>query len=143
VAVHHRDAGEAMRALLPPALRRGLVLLDPPYEAPGEHATLVANLVAGHARFPTGIFAAWYPIKHLTPVRALHQSLQATGLRDILAAELTLREPSDPARLNGCGLIVINPPYGFAEAAAPILQALREGLSDEGGSSAVLTLVHE
>jgi 23S rRNA (adenine2030-N6)-methyltransferase len=87
-------------------------------------------LAIGHARFRDGVFAAWYPIKHLAPVRGFVTMLQATGIPDIVAAELYLREPLDPGRLNGCGLLVINPPHGFDQAAPPILGALLERLGE-------------
>jgi 23S rRNA (adenine2030-N6)-methyltransferase len=139
VAVHRRDAWEALGALLPPAERRGLVFIDPPYEQPGEFARLGAGLRAGHARFPTGVFVAWYPIKHRAPVRAFHADLAASGLRDIVIAELLLREPADPARLNGCGLAVINPPWRFEDEASPLLDALRARLGNgEPGEGLVL-----
>jgi 23S rRNA (adenine2030-N6)-methyltransferase len=138
VAVHLRDGWEALGGLLPPpaGLRRALVLIDPPYEAPDEFDKLATGLVRGHARFPTAVFAAWYPIKHRTPVRAFQAALRDTGLRDIVTAELWLRAPLDPARLNGCGLLVVNPPFGFGTAAADILRALLgrvgPGLAGEG-----------
>jgi 23S rRNA (adenine2030-N6)-methyltransferase len=139
VAVHHRDGWEALGALLPPAEKRGLVLIDPPFEQPDEFARLAAGLRAGHARFRGGVFAAWYPIKHRTPVRAFHTALAESGMRDIVAAELWLREPTDPARLNGCGLTVINPPWMFEAAAEPILAALLARLGDrEAGEGVVL-----
>jgi len=130
VAVHRRDAWEALSGLLPPIERRGLVLIDPPYEAAGEHARVAAALAAGRARFATGVFAAWYPIKHRAPVRALHQAVRQSGMRDVLAAELCLREPVDPARLNGSGLLVANPPYRFEEEVPSILDALLQRLGD-------------
>ena len=94
---------------------------------------------------PTGVFAAWYPIKHRAPVRAFHHALQAAGLHDIVAAELWLREPLDPARLNGCGLVVLNPPYLFEAEAPPILQALldRLGTREPGEGTALLRLADE
>lgn len=145
VAVHRRDAWEAIGALLPPAQKRGLVLIDPPYEDPAEFARLAAGLRAGWSRFRTGVFAAWYPIKHRAPVRAFHTALAESGLRDIVAAELWLREPLDPARLNGCGLVVVNPPFGFEQAAAALLQALldRLGNRESGEGIAMLRLVDE
>ncbi len=109
VAVHARDGWDALRALLPPPARRGLVLIDPPYEAPGERARLAQALATVAARFPGAIVAGWYPIKHRAPVRALHEAV--AGVRDVVAAELWLREPTDPARLNGNGLLVRNPPF--------------------------------
>ena len=128
VAVHQRDAYEAIGALLPPKERRGLVLIDPPYEQPDEFARVITALRAGHARFATGIFVAWYPIKHRGPVRDFHTALRETGISDIVAAELWLREPPDPSRLNGCGVIVLNPPYRFTDEAPGILRALLERL---------------
>ena len=145
VAVHRRDGWEALGALLPPSERRGLVLIDPPYEAPGEFTRLLAGLNTGLGRFRTGVFAAWYPIKHRAPVRAFHTGLRESGLRDIVAAELWLREPLDPSRLNGCGLVVVNPPFGFTEAAEPILGALlgRLGNGEAGQGFAVERLAGE
>jgi 23S rRNA (adenine2030-N6)-methyltransferase len=145
VAVHHRDAWEALGALLPPTERRGLVLIDPPFEAPDEFARLAAGLRLAHARFATGVYAAWYPIKHRAPVRAFHAALRESGLRDIVAAELCLREPLDPARLNGCGLLVVNPPFRFEAEATPILAALLErlGTGEPGAGIALERLADE
>lgn len=143
VAIHHRDGWAAVPALLPPAQKRGLVLIDPPYEAPGEFQRVTAALQAGAARFGHGVYAAWYPIKHRSPVTAFHAALQSAGLRDVIAAELWLREPTDPARLNGSGLVVRNPPYGFAAEAGPILAALVERLGEAGAGSALLRLTDE
>jgi len=136
VSVHHRDGYEALGALLPPPERRGLVLIDPPYEVPDEFDRVVAGLVTANRRFPAGILMAWYPIKGRAPVRAFHTALQASGIKDVLAAELFLREPVDAARLNGCGLIVVNPPFRFETEIGPILHCLAD-------KHAVLRLVPE
>lgn len=139
VAVHHRDAWESLRALLPPKERRGLVLIDPPFEQLDEFSRLTEGVVAAHRRFPQGIVAAWFPIKHRAPTRVFLESLLASPLRDIVIAELTLREPVDPARLNGCALAIVNPPYLFDQTAEPILAALLDRLgNNESGQSASL-----
>lgn len=146
VSVHERDGYEALGALLPPAaLRRALVLIDPPYEAPDEFERVVEGLKRGHARFPAAVFAAWYPVKHRAPPRAFHRALRESGLRDIAAVELWLRAPLDAARLNGCGLVVVNPPFGFEAASGPILAALLERLGDgePGAGVSVERLVDE
>ena len=134
VAVHKRDAFEAVRALTPFPERRGLVLMDSPFEQPGEYERLAAAITEVSRRARGLVQAAWYPIKGRAPVRAFHTALRESGVRDILAAELHLREPTDAARLNGCGLIVVNAPHGFEEAARPMLEALRERLSMEAGA---------
>lgn len=138
VGVHLRDGYEAVKALLPPPERRGLILLDPPFESPDEFATLAQALRTGLARFPAGVFAAWYPIKHRAPIRDFFASLE--GLRDLVAAELWLRAPLDPGRLNGCGLLVANPPYGFEAEAPDLLDVLRARLAEPGfGEGAAVT----
>jgi 23S rRNA (adenine2030-N6)-methyltransferase len=145
VAVHQRDGWEAVGALLPPKERRGLVLIDPPYENPEEFSDLVASLATAHARFRTGVFAAWYPIKHRAPVRGFFTALEQTGMRDIVAAEFLLREPVMPDRLNGCGLLVVNPPFHFERDTPAILQALLErvGRNERGALAAVTRIVDE
>jgi len=145
VAVHHRDGFAALRALLPPDPRRGLVLIDPPYEAPGEFERVTDGLLAARVRFREGVLAAWYPIKHRAPVRGFHTSLRESGMRDIVAAELFLREPTDPARLNGAGMVVVGPPFEFEPAARAILDALGErlGTGEPGGGAALVRLVDE
>jgi 23S rRNA (adenine2030-N6)-methyltransferase len=142
VAIHRRNGYEALGALLPPPTARGLVLIDPPYENPGEHETVTAALRTAHARFRPGILAAWYPIKHLAPVRALHHAV-ATTLRDAVSAAFWLRPPLDPQRLNGSGLIVVNPPYGFEAAAQSILAALTGRLGEPGAGFQVERLSDE
>ena len=140
VAVHRRDGWEALRALLPPSQKRGLVLIDPPYEVPGEFGRVVAGLAVARARFPGAVLAAWYPIKHRAPVREFHLALQASGMADVVAAELWLREPLDAARLNGCGLVIVNPPFRFEDEAPPILDALARRL-DRGAAGAGTALL--
>ena len=145
VAVHRRDGHDALRAFLPPPERRALVLIDPPFEQPGEFARLAATLAEAHARFPGGVLAAWYPIKHRAPVRAFHAAIRDLPLRDVVAAELWLREPTEPSRLNGSGLLVVNPPWRFEAEAAGLLAALlgRLGTGEPGQGSAVARLADE
>ncbi len=109
--IKRMDGYEAIKAWLPPESRRGLVLVDPPFERKDEFAALLKGLKDGHRRFATGVFVLWYPIKDRPPVDAFHKALTGSGIRRIFAAELLLRPPTDPERLNGCGLIVVNPPW--------------------------------
>jgi 23S rRNA (adenine2030-N6)-methyltransferase len=144
-AVHQRDAWEALGALLPPLERRGLVLIDPPYEEKGEFAQLTAGLADGWRKFRTGVFAAWFPIKQRAPMRQLFAEIEQSGIRDVVAAELCLRQPLDPTRLNGCGLLVVNPPFRFEQEVSAILDALLERLGNRepGEFVAVRRIVDE
>lgn len=145
VEVHNRSGWEAVRALLPPKEKRGLVFIDPPFETRDEFAKLAECLQQGHARFTHGIFAAWYPIKHLALVRIFHANMTASRIRDIIAMELYLREVTKPDRLNGCGLIVINPPFQFEDQACSIATAVLNALGDgqTGARANAVRLVDE
>ncbi len=145
ISVHRRDAWEALRGLLPPPQKRGLILIDPPFEDAEEFDNLAKGLILGHARFRTGVFAAWYPIKRLAQVRQFLTAMRDSGVRDIVAASILLREPLDPARLNGCGLLVVNPPFQFEAAAAAILTDLLAaiGTGEPGQGVAIDRLVDE
>ncbi|HVE21008.1 MAG TPA: 23S rRNA (adenine(2030)-N(6))-methyltransferase RlmJ [Acidocella sp.] len=143
VAVHERDGYEALRAFLPPPERRGLILIDPPFERPDEFAALEKSLCGAYEKFRTGVFAVWYPVKHRAPVREFFERLKTSNLRDVVAAEFLRRPAIDPTRLNGCGLLVVNPPYGFVPAAETMLQAVQDVLGEPGASSLVERLINE
>lgn len=145
VAVHHRDGYGAIGALLPPAdgIRRGLTLIDPPFEQGDEFARLEAAIMLARRRFNTGTVAAWYPIKHRAPSRAFQDRLIDAGEPDLVAAELLLRPPLDPTRLNGCGLLVAMPPFGFEDGAAAILEAVAGSLGVGQSASVVRRLTPE
>lgn len=142
VAIHLRDGYEAIGAFLPPKEKRALVLIDPPYEQTDEFSRLTQALRQGVEKFPSGVYAAWYPIKHRAPVRAFHQAVADAGLRDVVAAELLLREPLEADRLNGCGLMIVNPPWKFQEEARTMLAALAARLTlGEPGAGFQLTRI--
>jgi 23S rRNA (adenine2030-N6)-methyltransferase len=143
VAVHERDGYAAMRALLPPPERRALVLVDPPFERGDEFEMVVKNVVAAWEKFRSGVFVVWYPIKHLAPVRGFFEAVKVSGMRDVVAASFWRRKPEDPKTLNGCGLLVVNPPFGFEAAALPVLQDFVEVFGETGGGCAVERLVDE
>jgi len=148
VSVHARDGYAAMRALLPPRIEgarfgRGLVLVDPPYEAQlAEFEVARKALREGLARWPQGMFALWYPIKQrrtLQPFYRAAASLQAAGS---LLVELLVRTDDSPLRMNGSGLLLLNPPWRLQAQLGPALAALAAAL-DEGGGGARLHWLRE
>jgi 23S rRNA (adenine2030-N6)-methyltransferase len=145
VEVHHRSGWEALGALLPPREKRGLVFIDPPFEDRDEFLILADGLRRGHDRFRHGVFAAWYPVKQMATVRGLHATLASSGIRDIVAVEIHLRDTTNVDRLNGCGLIVINPPHQFEDQAKAIATAVLGGRGDReiGAGTAVIRLAGE
>jgi 23S rRNA (adenine2030-N6)-methyltransferase len=122
------DGWTALNANIPPKERRGLVLIDPPYETPDEMRRLVDKTARAHAKWPAGIFALWYPLKDVPAVERLAQDLKATGIRKMLRLELGIDRPK-PDVLHGSGLVVINPPFTLADEARVLLPALAERMA--------------
>lgn len=114
VKVLELDAWVAIKSLLPPKERRGVVLVDPPFEEPGELARMIDGLAAATRRFATGTFLLWYPIKDPQPVALFHRQAARSDLTKVLIAEQCVRATSDPTRLNGSGLLIVNAPFTLA-----------------------------
>src|SRR5579875_3456455 len=125
VHVHARDGYAALNALLPPPEKRGLVLIDPPFEAQeGEFATIEAALAKAHARWPGGVYAVWYPVKLRRTIAPFHRHLAAGPFDRVLAAELLVLPDDSPLRLNGCGMAIANPPWKLDAALSAMLRVL-------------------
>lgn len=131
--VHQRDGYEALPALLPPAQRRGLVLIDPPYEAQeGEFDAIEKALARALQRFAQGVYLVWYPIKLARTREAFWRWLAGCGARSVLAAELAVRTENSPLRMNGCGMAILNPPWKLDAALATALPVLAQLLGETG-----------
>ncbi|MFX8473980.1 23S rRNA (adenine(2030)-N(6))-methyltransferase RlmJ, partial [Acinetobacter baumannii] len=87
----------------PPKERRGLILIDPPFEEPDEFERVVTGLVEAHKRFATGVVMIWYPIKDLREAKRFQEAVKATGIRKILSAELAVRAPTPDGTLSANG----------------------------------------
>ena len=129
VSCHQRDGYEALRALLPPKEKRGIVLIDPPYEAQFEEfGTIIDGLIDAHSRWPKGIYAVWYPIKLRQDIEVFYRRLAGLPFANVLLVELCLHQPNSALRLNGCGMALINPPYRFEHTMTDILPTLAKAL---------------
>jgi 23S rRNA (adenine2030-N6)-methyltransferase len=130
--VHERNGYEALKALLPPKEKRGLVLIDPPYEAQeAEYRLIEQALKAALARWPTGVYAVWYPVKQRSQVQPFLRWLGHCGARRVLRAELLVHPDDSPLRLNGSGMAIINAPWKLDETLREPLRALARLLSQE------------
>ncbi|RME67177.1 MAG: 23S rRNA (adenine(2030)-N(6))-methyltransferase RlmJ [Verrucomicrobia bacterium] len=146
VAIQRLDAYTALKAYLPPPQRRALVLIDPPYEDAREVDRLHAGLEAALERFPTGVYAIWYPIKRMREAIAFRERLQTLPLPAAVTAELTVRsEPADdaPAPLIGSGLALLNPPWQIEQTLTTILETLRPILAQDEAARTALVWLRE
>jgi len=125
------DAFVALKSLLPPKERRGVVLIDPPFEAPGELLRVADGLAAALKRFATGIYIAWYPGKDAKAINRFHSNLASLAAERVLRVEMHIQRPERADRLTGCGLIIVNPPYGLESELATLLPVLSRLLSQQ------------
>ena len=137
IKVFDRDGYQAVRAFLPPTARRGLTLIDPPFEQPGEYDRLAEALADGLKRFATGVFMLWRPVKDADGYRALLAALEVLGARKTLVAELRVRA-AEPGRLTGSGLVLVNPPFGLYERLTEALPYLSARLATGPGAGFTL-----
>jgi 23S rRNA (adenine2030-N6)-methyltransferase len=125
------DGHASLKTYLPPKENRGLVFIDPPYEAEDEFAALEKALRFGLERWPNGVFAAWYPIKADGEYRRFQASLQQSGLRKLLLLDFHLKPADSPVGLNGSGMLIANPPWQLDTAMREALDELLLLLSPE------------
>jgi 23S rRNA (adenine2030-N6)-methyltransferase len=123
------DGWLALRAQVPPKERRGLVIVDPPFEQPDEFARLTDAIAAAHRKWATGTLMLWYPVKDRSGPDALAKGLRRRGVEKLLRSELTVDAAADAARLSRCGLMVVNPPWTLERDLTVLLPALAECLS--------------
>lgn len=129
------DGWVALKALLPPKERRGIVLIDPPFEVERELERLAGGLAQGLRRFRGGTYLLWYPIKDPKPISQFHAQLAAMEGLELLLAEVAIRGGSAPDRLNGCGLVVVNPPFVLQDELAVVMPELTRRLAVGAGAS--------
>jgi 23S rRNA (adenine2030-N6)-methyltransferase len=130
------DGWTALNAYVPPKERRGLVLIDPPFEESGDFARLAHGLEAAHRKWANGTYLMWYPIKARDEPDALARRLRRSGIGKILRAEVNVAAKPDPSRLTGCGLIVVNPPWTLEQELQTLLPALAAVLAGGEGAGA-------
>jgi 23S rRNA (adenine2030-N6)-methyltransferase len=127
------DGWTLLKAVLPPKERRGVILIDPPFEQPDEFASLAAALSEAVKRFSTGVYMLWYPIKDTVSAGEFHRRLLDDGHTRLLDVQLWTGLAGDDGRLSACGLAVLNPPYLFDELLRSLLAFLAVRLGRGGG----------
>lgn len=132
VVTKRENGFQQLKAALPPKEKRGLVLIDPPYELKEDYELVVQAIIEGYKRFATGVYAIWYPVVLRQHTKRIVRGLQATGIRKILQVELAVRPDSDQRGMTASGMIVINPPWQLESQMKKVLPYLTEVLVPEG-----------
>lgn len=131
VRVTELDGWLALGAHLPPKEKRGIVLVDPPFEEEGEYDRLIDGLSRAWRRFPGGVYCLWYPIKKGAPIADFHEGLKALEIPKMLCAELSVKSDRDATGLSGTGLIIVNPPFTLKDELHATLPELKRVMAQD------------
>jgi 23S rRNA (adenine2030-N6)-methyltransferase len=136
IHVHRRDGYEA-HALLPPVEKRGLVLIDPPFERPDEFDAVADFIQQAQGRFGAGIFAAWYPLKNRHAGGRFVRRVARESSKPVSEFRFETGAPGE-GQMRACGVLVVNPPFRFEEEVMPALRRLVPLLSQGKGAAVEL-----
>lgn len=128
------DAWVALKSLLPPPERRGLILIDPPFEVLGEFARIAEGLAGALQRFETGTYIVWYPVKDVQDVTRFLRVIRGLGIKKAINMTLAVAARGALSGLSETGLLVINPPYVLKDQMARLGPALSAALAHGPGA---------
>lgn len=141
--VMYEDGFKGLLSLLPPVSRRGVVLMDPSYEIKTDYAHVFDTLVSAYKKFPTGIYALWYPVVDRTVIDVLERKFIRSGIKNIQRFELAMAPDQFGSGMSASGMIIINPPWTLKDKMSQILPKLVASLGNEGAFYKCDTLVAE
>ncbi|WP_119560622.1 23S rRNA (adenine(2030)-N(6))-methyltransferase RlmJ [Vibrio cholerae] len=143
VSIYKEDGFARLKASLPPQERRGLVLIDPPYELAKEYRDVVRAIAQSYKRWATGIYAIWYPVVNRCDIDDMLEGLQGLEIRKILQIELGVAPDTNERGMTASGMIVINPPWTLESQMQPILPFLKQAIAPATGHYKVEWVVPE
>jgi len=138
VKVARIDGWIALNAYVPVKERRGLVIVDPPFEQPDDLIRLADEVTAAHRKWPTGIYLMWYPVKGRDGPDRFIKRLRRAGIGKCLRAEFAVASPGPAGGLSACGVIVVNPPWRLAAEIRTLAPALLDALGRDSGRGYVV-----
>ncbi|MEZ8826785.1 23S rRNA (adenine(2030)-N(6))-methyltransferase RlmJ [Vibrio amylolyticus] len=133
VRIYKEDGFQRLKGSLPPKERRGLVLIDPPYELAKEYRDVVTAIAQSHKRWATGIYAIWYPVVNRCDIEDMIEGLEGLGIRNILQIELGVSPDTNERGMTASGMIVINPPWKLESQMKEILPFLQDAIAPATG----------
>lgn len=141
--VKQSDGYQGVLSLLPPPSRRGVVLIDPPYELKEDYHKAVATIIDGYKKFATGTYILWYPVVQRHFIDNMQQQLLNSSLRNVLQIEYCQRPDTDEYGMTGTGLFIVNPPWQLASQMSEILPYLTTKLGNNDSAYRLEQLIEE
>src|SRR5271168_3274652 len=127
-----QDGYAALKAFLPPEERRGLVLIDPPYESLDELKLMLQAFMESYRRWPTGVYLMWYPIRSATQRSMVHARFETLQIPKMLIADIAIHPDDAGLGLAGSGLLIVNPPYGADQFLRDAYGAIHQAIAAPG-----------
>ncbi len=143
VKIHKEDAFARLKASLPPKERRGVVLIDPPYELKHEYQDVVNAIGDSYKRWATGTYAIWYPVVYREQIDKMLKGLENLGIRKILQIELGVLPDTEERGMTASGMIVINPPWTLEKQMETLLPWLQNAIAPTTGHHTLRWVVPE
>lgn len=129
VAVHHTNGYQGIKSFLPPKSGRGLTLIDPPFEEKDEFTKIITAMEIAVKQYSIGIYTIWYPIKNKKHVKNFINKINELDFKNVINYEFSIAPQTDDSGLTSCGMMIVNPPWQFAENFKPIWEWLRKVIS--------------
>lgn len=139
----HGDGYKESVGLFPPPSKRGVVIVDPPYELKDDYVKVVDYLQQMWKRFSSGVYMLWYPVVDRERIDKLEQQLTKSGIRNIQLFELNVAADTTEKGMTGSGMVVINPPWTLQQDMTDVLPYLVDTLAPESGNYRIEQLVNE
>ena len=143
VFVKQSDGYKGVLGLLPPPSRRGVVLIDPPYELKEDYQKAVRTIIKAYSKFATGTYIVWYPVVKRSFIDQMQKDFTNSDVKNLLQVEFCLEDDTDEYGMTGTGLFIVNPPWQLAEQMNQVLPYLKTKLGTANSSFTVKQLVSE
>ena len=141
--VSQSDGYKGVLSQLPPPTRRGIVLIDPPYELKEDYNKAVDTIIQGYKKFATGCYILWYPVVKRSFVEQMVQQFKKSDIRNIIQVEYCQQADTEEYGMTGTGLFIVNPPWQLAKQLEEILICMKQYLGDINSTSSVVQLIAE
>ena len=143
VFVKQSDGYKGVLGLLPPPSRRGVVLIDPPYELKEDYQKAVKTIIKAYTKFSTGTYILWYPVVTRELIDQMSNAFSKSEVKNVLQVEFCLENDTDEYGMTGTGLFIVNPPWQLTAQLKEILPYMKTKLGDERSSYTLNQLVAE
>lgn len=141
--VNMSDGYQGVLSHMPPPSRRGVVLIDPPYEIKNDYEKAVETVVSAYKKFPSGTFIIWYPVVTRSFIDSMETKFNNSRVRNLLKVEFKLREDSEEYGMTGTGLFIVNPPWQLKSQLEEILLFMKKMIGTAESDFEATTLINE